>query len=185
MEKENITRENLKAIHDIACGSWKTKLESYANRNQFKNEIELTKSEIHEMFEASNSAQLEVLKKFFTERKDIRDKVKSFLDACNILDVDPKSVYHSSDNQMDVAFKKLKIIIKALNEGWWPNFEDDKQFKYWNYFRLKGGFCFWHTDYNINGTGVPSTLLLKSDKLARYVSEIALEEYKILYTSKD
>ena len=185
MEKENITRENLKAIHDIACGSWKTKLESYANRNQFKNEIELTKSEIDEMFQASNSAQLEVLKKFFTGSKDIRDKVKSFLDACNILDVDPKSVYRSSDSQTDVAFKKLKIIIKALNEGWWPNFEDDKQFKYWNYFKLKGGFSYCTTSYNATTTDVPSALLLKSNKLAVYVSEIALEEYKILYTSKD
>lgn len=185
MEKQTITRENLKAIHNVACASWKTKLESYASRNPFQDEIELSQSEIDEMIKASDAAQLKVLKKFFSLPKDIRDKVKSFLDACNVLGVDPKTVYHSSDSPMDVAFKKIKIIIKALNEGWWPNFENESEYKYWNYFKLKGGFSAWLTYYCNTYTYVPSALLLKSNDLAVHVTEIALDEYKILYTSKD
>ena len=42
MEKQIITRENLKAIYDVACTNWKTKLEGYASRNPFNPEIELT-----------------------------------------------------------------------------------------------------------------------------------------------
>lgn len=185
MEKQTITREDLKAIHNIACVNWKTKLEGYANRNPFQDEIELSQSEIDEMIKASDEAQVKVLKKFFVLPKDIRDKIKSFLDACNVLGVDPKNVYHSSDSPMDIAFKKLKIIIKALNEGWWPNFEDESEYKYWNYFKMKGGFSYWDTDYSNTTTNVPSALLLKSNDLALHVAEIALEEYKILYTSKN
>lgn len=185
MNNQTITRENLKEIHNVACSSWKTKLENYAKRNPFDNEIYFTQEEINEMIQASDAAQVKVLKKFFSLPKDIRDKVKSFLDACNILGVDPKTVYHSSDSPMDVAFKKLKVIIKALNEGWWPNFENESEYKYWNYFRLKGGFSSFDTHSNITSTDVPSALLLKSNDLAVHAAEIALEEYKTLYTSKD
>lgn len=185
MEKQIITRENLKAIHDVACTNWKTKLEDYARRNPFNPEIELTKAEIDEMFKVSDASQIKILERFFPRPKDIRDKVKSFLDACNVLGVDPKSVYHSNDSQMDIAFKKLKIIIKALNEGWWPNFENNNEYKYWNYFRIKGGFSCWNTDFVNTHTYVPSALLLKNNDLAVYAAEIGLEEYKVLYTSKD
>jgi hypothetical protein len=185
MSNQTITRDNLKEIHNIACARWKTKLEGYAKRNPFDNDISFSQSEVDEMLKSSDAAQIKVLRKFFSIPKDIRDKVKSFLDACNILNIDPKSVYHSSDSPMDAAFKKLKIIIKALNEGWWPDFENESQYKYWNYFKIKGGFSPWVTNCHATTTDVPSALLLKSDDLAVHVVEIALEEYRILYTSKD
>ena len=55
MEKQIITRENLKAIHDVACDGWKTKLADYAKRNPFQLEIELTQAEVDEMFNASDA----------------------------------------------------------------------------------------------------------------------------------
>jgi hypothetical protein len=182
MNKQLITRENLRKIHDVACTSWKNKLESYATRNPFQLEIELTQSEIDEMFKASDSNQTKLLKTFFTIPADIRDKVKSFLDACNILNIDHKSVYSTNDSKDDVAFKKLKVIIKALNEGWWPNWENENEYKYMNYWRMKGGFAAYDTAYYLTATIVPSALCLKSNELALHAAEIAKEEYREYYS---
>ncbi len=182
MKSQIISRINLKEIHNVACSNWKTKLEDYAKRNPFEDEISLTQIEIDEMFKASDASQIKILKKFFSTPKDIRDKVKSFLDACKVLDINPNSVYHSDDSINDIAFKKLKIIIKALNEGWYPNWENENEYKYVVYFKMKGGFSFWNSYYSDLYTYVPSALCLKSNELAVHVSEIAKAEYKEYYS---
>jgi|ERR1035437_654335 hypothetical protein len=181
-KNQTITRNNLKEIYDVACSSWKSKLEGYASRNPFDSEIQLSQTEIDEMFKASGSSQIKLLKKFFSVPLDIRDKVKSFIDACNILNVDPKSVFSSTDDKIDIAFKKLIIIIKALNEGWWPNWENENEYKYMNYWRMKGGFSFYGTSDYFTGTYVPSALLLKDNNLAVHAAEIAKEEYREYYS---
>src|ERR1035437_10795204 len=86
-KNQTINRNDLKAIYDIACSSWKTKLEEYAKRNPFENEISFSQPEIDAMFSASDTKQINVLKKFFSIPTDIRDKVKSFLDACDVLGI--------------------------------------------------------------------------------------------------
>lgn len=182
MERQIITRENLKAIHDVACDGWKTKLADYAKRNPFQLEIELTQAEIDEMFNASDAGQTKVLKKFFSRPKDIRDKVKSFLDACSILSINPNTVYSETDSIGDKAFKRLKIMVKALNEGWHPNWEDENEYKWMNYFRMKGGFSFWYAGRYITFTYVPSALCLKNKELTLHMIEIALEDYKEYYS---
>lgn len=182
MEKQIITRENLKAIHDVACDSWKTKLEGYASRNPFNPEIELTQPEVDEMFKASDANQTKVLNKFFKIPLDIRSKIKSFLDACSVLNINPNTVYSETDSISDKAFKRLKIIVKALNEGWYPNWENENEYKWMNYFKMKGGFSYWVTDYYHTSTFVPSALCLKNKELALHLIEIALDDYKEYYS---
>jgi len=133
------------------------------------------------MFKASDNDQKSVLEKFFKQPLDIRSKVKSFLDACSVLNIDSKSVFTSSDTKDEVAFKKLKVIIKALNEGWYPDWENSNEYKYWNWWRMKGGFSSYVTDYRHAATDVPSALCLKSNDLAVHCAKIALEEYKAYY----
>lgn len=182
-KNQTISRDNLKAIHNVACNGWKSKLEDYAKRNPFENEISLSQPEIDDMFKSSDSKQIAVLKKFFSVPTDIRDRVKSFLDACEILKIDHRIVYSSSDSKDEVAFKKLKVIIKALNEGWWPNWENESEYKYWNWFRMKGGFSFYDTNFYNANTFVPSALCLRSNDLAVHASKIAINEYKDYYCS--
>lgn len=181
METQTIDRENLKKIYDVACTNWKSKIESYANRNPFLDSIELKQSEIDEMFNASDDKQKAILNKFFKRPLGIMDRVKSFKDACNVLGLKIDSVFSSTDSKDDIAFKKLKVIIKALNEGWYPNWENEGEYKYFNYFKMKGVFSYWSTDNYCTGTSVPSALCLKSKVLAEYAVEIALEEYKEYY----
>jgi len=183
MKNQTISRDNLKEIYNIACPSWKTKIEGYAKRNPFDNEISFTQSELDEMFKASDEKQINVLKRFFSTPKDIRDRVKSFLDACNVLDLNPKEVYHASDTPDEVAFKKLKVIIKALNEGWYPNWNNESESKWINHFKMTGGFSSYGTYFSNTFTFVPSALCLKTEELAKHVFEIALNEYKEYYSN--
>lgn len=68
-EKQNkmeITRKQLKNIHDVACSTWKTRIETeYATRNPWGDTIEFTQKEIVEMFKAADSKQTKVLEAVF------------------------------------------------------------------------------------------------------------------------
>ena len=177
MNTQVITKANLKKIHEVACSSWKTKLEGYASRNLFDSEIELSQSEIDEMFAASDDKQKKVLNQFFVKPKSIMDRVKSYKDACDVLGI-------SSEKRS--AYERLCIFLKALNEGWWPDFNNSNEYKYWNYFYMKEGvFSSYYTNY-INGGNlyVPSVLYLKNSELAEYAAKVAYEEYKEVYLQK-
>ena len=185
MENQTITRDNLKKIHDIACSTWKTKLESCAKRDPFSPTISFSESEIQEMFNASDSNQKKVLDQFFKLNKGVKDKIKSFKDALNFYGLNASDVYSSSDTKDEIAFKKLKLIIKALNEGWKPEWTNHNEYKYWNYFQYdkNGVFSFYDCYYYTGTAYVPSALYLKSRDLALYAVEIGFEEYKDFYAS--
>ena len=181
-KNKTISRDNLKAIHNIACSSWKSKLEEYAKRNPFENEISLSQSEIYAMFKASDSKQIDVLKKFFSIPTDIRDRVKSFIDACDVLGISKELPSFLRDApKRYIALYKLETTIKALNEGYWPNWENENEFKYWNWFKMKGGFSSYRTYYTHTTTSVPSALCLRTNDLAVHAAKILLEECKEYY----
>lgn len=181
---QTISKANLKAIHDVACNGWKSKIEDYAKRKPFDDEIELSQNEVDEMYNASDSKQKKVLDKFFTKPKSIMDNVNSFEDACKVLGIDKSDVFNSKfDSLSDIAFKKLKVIIKALNDGWYPNWEDVNEYKYWIWWTMKGGFSYYSADYGYyTSGGVPSALCLKTRELAEHASKIAYKEYKEYYS---
>ena len=72
-------------------------------------------------------------------QKDIKDRIKTFDDACNALGEDNPLVLlydvfqneiattESRNDDADVlAYLKLRIIAAALNEGWKPEFTEDE-----------------------------------------------------------
>jgi hypothetical protein len=181
--KQKITKFNLKAIHDVACPIWKTKIEEYAKREPFDDEIELTQGEIDEMFYASDNEQKKVLSKFFTRPESIMDKVKSFKDACIVLGVNEDDIFNKkTDSIDDIAFKKLKIIARALNEGWYPNWGNTNEYKYFIWWNMQGGFSYYDVGCHYSATGVPSALCFKSRELAEHMSNIAFNEFKEYYS---
>ena len=125
------------------------------------------------MFAASNADQIKVLKKFFI-RNNIMSKITCYADACKALGI--------SSSEKRSAYERLCIIIKALNEGWYPNFNNRSEYKYWNYFYMVDGvFSYSDTTGNLAHMYVPSALYLKSRELAEYAKDIAFEEYKETY----
>ncbi len=80
----------------------------------------------------------------------ITDRVKTFEDACRILKIDPAATFELSTSAPELegdlksiaAYTKLTIIVRALNEGWKPNWEDSSEAKYFPYLKYKSGLGF-------------------------------------------
>ena len=133
--------------------------------------------------------------------KDIMERVKTFEDACHELGIEPdKWLQDKAELGFEpdvIAYMKLRIICKALNEGWEPQFTEDEWryypwFTLWTEDELSEKSDEWKTDRHLISTGeyqtdyaglvsapssnAPSTtaasfgslLCLKSDTLAVY-----------------
>jgi hypothetical protein len=122
------------------------------------------------------------------EKVKIIEKVRSFEDACNELGLDANAlpdVEHlpEKDRKSIIAYCKLIIIIRALNEGWEPDFIDWNQYKYWNWFYMGNGASAGFVNASANNaasassTAVSSRLCFKTRELATY----AREQFRDLY----
>lgn len=71
--------------------------------------------------------------------KDVRKRIKMFEDACREIGIDAEAWNRDKISlglEPDVlAFLKLRIIVKALNEGWEPQFTED-ECRYYPWFIL-------------------------------------------------
>lgn len=84
----------------------------------------------------------------FKQPQDVRERIKTFEDACNELGEEHPFVLlynvfdeeiasqsmHDSDKDV-VIYLKLRIITAALNEGWEPQFTED-EYRYYPWFAL-------------------------------------------------
>ncbi|MBR4499828.1 MAG: hypothetical protein IKP11_04740 [Paludibacteraceae bacterium] len=84
----------------------------------------------------------------FKQSQDVRERIKTFEDACNELGEEHPFVLlynvfdeeiasqsmHDSDKDV-VIYLKLRIITAALNEGWEPQFTED-EYRYYPWFAL-------------------------------------------------
>jgi len=87
----------------------------------------------------------------------------------------------------EIAYKQLKLIAQALNEGWVPDWTDGQWSKFHPYFNFNdtsavGGFSC-NDDGNVNSYSyVGSRLCFKSAELAKYAGTTFLEIYKSFMT---
>ena len=108
--------------------------------------------------------------------KDITKRVKTYADACAVLGIEPinEEVFTKLGFTKDeIAYRKLKTVIEALNEGWRPDWSDRSEYKYWNWFvysTSSAGFGYADTSYapTITDTSVGSRLCFKTRELAAY-----------------
>ena len=109
------------------------------------------------------------------------DDIKTFEDACTELEINPGSVFNYQDSPDEIAYKKLKVIAKAINRGWTPDWSDSNQYKYYPYFRLlSSGFGFSVTFYDVTGasTLVGSRLCFESSEKSKYAGTQFIDLYK-------
>ena len=98
------------------------------------------KDRLKEVIDSLDESKLE---KILLELSLVIDKknykytdIKTFEDACKKLGIYSKNVYNSDLDTIDeIAYKKLKIIFKAINNNWQPNWLDNDQYKYYPYFK--------------------------------------------------
>jgi len=107
--------------------------------------------------------------------------IKSFDDACIHLGISPDvPLFGATDDDHVVAYKKLVIIARAINNGWAPNWDDTEQKKWWPWFRLSSGFGFAFSNFNYadTGTSVGSRLCFKTKEQSDYCATQFIDLYK-------
>jgi hypothetical protein len=123
MDTIQITKQNAWAAHDAADSKGKTVLEKLLGKEVFS--------------------------------KDIKDRVRTFADACQIVGVDPNDIFGQNTKGLDLgdcesilAYKQLIIIVRALNEGWTPDWTNGNQAKYYPWFDASAGSGLSYSDYD-------------------------------------
>jgi len=116
------------------------------------------------------------------EKKNFRD-IKTFEDACEELGITNESchpIFDEEESPDEIAYKKLKIIIKAINQGWEPDWSNSNEYKYWPYFNLSSGFGFSGSGYYCAFTysGVGSRLCFETREKCEYAANQFLDLYK-------
>lgn len=110
-------------------------------------------------------------KEFFSQK--VTDRVKTFKDACEVLGIYPEDIISDPAPIDEDAYRKLKVIAKALNEGWEPDWSDHGQYKYYPWFKHVSGVGLSYVDYvNWRSSAVVgSRLCFKSAELAEYAGK--------------
>lgn len=105
------------------------------------NQVIINKDSILEAYYHASEEQKELLMGLFGKDifkpKDIRERIKTFGDACYELG-DEHELVRAYNNLIVsncmpkdiIAYAKLSIIAEALNEGWKPTFNDDEYIYY-------------------------------------------------------
>jgi hypothetical protein len=116
--------------------------------------------------------------------KNVMDRVKTFDDACREIGTTEKEFNQKFGciglDKNDIVFKKLKIIIKVLNEGWEPDWDNTNQRKWYPWFNMQsGGFGFSLTNFDVWTTHsyFGSLLCFKSQELCEYAATQFKSEY--------
>lgn len=79
-------------------------------------------------------------------------KIASYEDACRVLNIQPINeevfnIFPKEDQRNMLAYHKLTVITRALNNGWKPNWDDQNEWKYYPLFRyVNAGLSYASTD---------------------------------------
>lgn len=116
------------------------------------------------------------------------DRIKTFDDACEVLGIDPGTVWHNVDQPDEVAYKKLKVIASALNflandcKVWVPDYNNSREAKWCLWFYLNNpGFRLSAVGCDSTTSCVGSRLVFKTEEIARYAANQFLGLYSTLF----
>ena len=116
----------------------------------------------------------------YINKKELSEK-ETLLFYLDIGDLPEVALSKMGLNVSEIPYVNLVICIKILNEGWYPNWKDKEETKYYNYFDLESGFSYWTTTYDNTVTTVPSALCLKDEETAKLAKSILIDLYKEVY----
>lgn len=120
--------------------------------------------------------------------KDIKERIKTFEDV--LLENNINQAHFDDECEGlepdEVAYKKIKLIAKALNEGWTPDWTNDGGNKYYPWFIMGSpsgsGFAVDDCAAWITISGVGSRLCFKSGEMAKYAGTQFEDIYKDFLT---
>lgn len=108
-------------------------------------------------------------------KKEVTERIKTFDDVLseNLISKEEWEKQIAGLSKDEIAYKSIKLIAKALNEGWEVDWDDDEQYKYYPYFEwsVGSGFSFFVYDYVFSRSDLGSRLYYKSRELATYAGK--------------
>lgn len=116
-------------------------------------------------------------------------KITSYEDACKVLNIQPinEEVFNAfpkEDQRSMLAYHKLTVITRALNNGWKPNWDDQNEWKYYPLFRyVNAGLSYAITNFAAANSSayVGSRLCFPTSALAKYAAEHFADLYRDYY----
>ena len=116
-------------------------------------------------------------------------KIASYEDACRVLNIQPINeeafnIFPKEDQRSMLAYHKLTVITRALNNGWKPNWDDQNEWKYYPLFRyVNAGLSCAYTNYAAASTYATfgSRLCFPTSALAKYAAEHFADLYRDYY----
>ena len=157
--------------------------------------LEITKEAAIKAHDEASTKGKTLLENLFGKRvfqKDIKERIKTFDDVIRELGDDPeefKNAISIMEEPDEIAYVKLKLIAKALNEGWTPDWSNGEWDKWYPWFNMDnsssaGRFSFYDSDHRGSYSPVGSRLCFKSEELADYAGTQFLDIYKDFFTVK-
>lgn len=123
---------------------------------------------------------------------DTSKKITSYEDACKVLNIQPinEEVFNAfpkEDQRSMLAYHKLTVITRALNNGWKPNWDDQNEWKYYPLFRyVNAGLSCANTNHTATTTyaTIGSRLCFYASRLARYAGNQFTDLYEQILIEK-
>jgi hypothetical protein len=121
------------------------------------------------------------------------ENIKTFDDAYYKLGINPDSLFKKSDTPDEIAYKKLKIIVRAINTSasgitWEPDFTNTDQKKWYPWFNLSSGSGFGFSCsafyYDNTHTDVGARLCFQTKEQSDYAATQFIDIYKQFLTIK-
>ncbi|MCT4011384.1 hypothetical protein HZQ24_03395 [Elizabethkingia anophelis] len=141
------------------------------------------KIQIPEGFQIGAFDKVTGVVKFEAKPKDIKERIKTFNDVLQYHGIKSETFAMEclSITDDEIAYKQIKLIASALNEGWTPDWNDRNQTKYYPWFRMgssSGGFSYGVCACGDSYSSVGSRLCYKSSELAKYAGTQFISIYK-------
>ncbi|MBY0485664.1 MAG: hypothetical protein K2P85_00500 [Flavobacteriaceae bacterium] len=126
---------------------------------------------------------------FEDEPKSVIERILNFEDVLKEHKIEPTDFLKSIESLSsdEVAYRKLKLIVSAFNEGWTPDWTNGKWDKYVAYFTMGGSsgvdfsYCACADWYSVSFVG--SRLVFKSSDLAKHVANLFIEDFRDFLTT--
>ena len=149
-----------------------------------KKTIELSLEKARELY-GKNTEMDQLLLANFSEKeltkKDWRE-LKTFTDCLESLGIEKIFNWIELNETTDeFAYRQLKIIVKAINQGWVPDWKDSSQYKYFPWFEIDKASCFGlFVDLSASSVDMAlgSRLCFESSEKAKYAAEQFIDIYK-------
>ena len=90
--------------------------------------------------------------------------------------------FDTEDAEYQLNMQYIKDIAKLFNEGWIPDFNNSKEYKYFPYYQKQAsGWGFYGSDYCFDSSLLGSGFYYKSEEISNYVGKQFIDIYiKIL-----